>query len=247
MSTWARALLRRSGSSLFVPWELGIQPVRGNLLVAFGPPGVGKSLFGLNWALSLPVPSLIVSLDTDLHTQAQRAVGILSKTPLRLVRAFPTVYARYLESKVNGCRIVDLQLTTKEINELVIAEEEYHGVVPSLVVVDNVSNIVKDTSYESYRNAIVDLQKIARMRDTTVLALHHVTRGAAREERLTLHSGQYSGEQEAEIVLGLWREGERINVGVLKNRNGRADPSGRLTFPLVLDHETMVMKGAARG
>lgn len=236
---WSRALRKHRAAIIEPPWNIGIAPVRGNLIVCLGAPGVGKSLFSLNWALALPTPSLIVSLDTDLRSQAVRAASILTGTASTLVERHPDAYSLYLERQEPMCRIYDLQVSPQNINELALAEEEYWGVSPTLIVVDNISNIVKDMSYESYRQVFIELQKVARMRDAVVLALHHVRREAS-EGRLKLHSGQYAGEQEAEIVLGLWRGvNTSLEVGVLKNRNGQADPSGNLSFSLPMNHKNL--------
>jgi len=238
---WQKALLRRTGAVVAPPWSIGIEPVRGNLAVCMGNPGVGKSVFTLNWALLADYPSVVISLDTDVHTQAVRAASILTGHEQSRVRDFPGAYSLLLKRKLKHCRIFDISLRTKDINDLLIAEEEYWGEPPPLVIVDNISNIVAETSYEAYRNVFIELQKVARMRDTFIIACHHIRRGSstAKSQRLSLHSGQYAGEQEAEMVLGLWRSDRGIEVGVLKNRNGIADPDGGLSFPVVLNGETM--------
>ena len=241
MSVWGNALKRKQGSELPLPWDLGIHPMRGNLMVVMGSPGVGKSLFALNWCLGIEQPSLLLSLDTDMTTQAARACGILAGVPQSRVSQQPHAWAQYLDRKNLLCRMYDLNLNTKELNELVKAEEEYWGVAPGVVVVDNVSNVVSEMGYEAYRSAFLGLQKVARLRGVAVVALHHVKRDSSSGV-LSLHSGQYSGEQEAEIVLGIWRTGSTLKVGVLKNRNGPSDPAGGLSHGLILDHKTLRMK-----
>lgn len=240
---WGSALKRKQGSEIPIPWNLGIHPMRGNLMVVMGSPGVGKSLFALNWCLTMEQPSLLLSLDTDMATQASRACSILAGVTQQQVSARPLAWAQYLDRKNLMCRMYDLNLGTQELNELVKAEEEYWGVAPGLVIVDNVSNVVKEMSYEAYRSSFLGLQKVARMRGCVVVALHHVKRDSS-SGALSLHSGQYSGEQEAEVVLGLWRSGPVLQVGVLKNRNGPSDPSGYLSKPLTLSHQTLRMEEA---
>lgn len=250
--SWEKALLRRGGAVVPPPWPIGIEPVRGNLIVAMGMPGVGKSLIALNWAVQMRnLPSVVVSLDTDARTQAMRAAGIVGNVPVEQVRQNPAAWSVFLSRRLKHCRMYDIGMTVKDLNDLLISEQQFWGQPPGLLVVDNVSNVVRDTSYESYRNVFIELQKVARMRDCVVLALHHVRRDAARGGALALHAGQYAGEQEAEIVLGLWRQAadsDTLNVGVLKNRNGSADPMGGIYYPLTLDKRTMRMdKGAANG
>lgn len=251
MTMWGQALRKSRGSRVPIPWDLGIAPRPGNLMVVLGAPGVGKSLFALNWALSIDEPSLLVSLDTDMTTQALRATSILAGVTAERVAQAPEAWAQYLDRKNLLCRMYDLNLTTREINELVEAETAYWARPPSLVFVDNVANIAKDTGYEAYRATFLGLQAVARLHAVCVVALHHVKRDSS-SGRLSLHSGQYSGEQDAEIVIGLWSESgasqpglyttkRGLNVGVLKNRHGNADPTGALCRRFFFDTGTLRM------
>ena len=243
---WAAALRRRNETPVSIPWDIGITPLRGNLITVMGAPGVGKSLFGLNWCLNVPELSVLVSLDTDMPTQALRACSILTGVKSTAVLERPDAWARVLERKNLRCRMYDITMTVKDINDLVVAETEYWGQTPGLVVVDNVANMVSEMSYEAFRAAFIGLQKVARLRSTVVVALHHVKRDSS-SGRLSLHSGSFAGEQESEVVLGLWRSGGGgLDVGVLKNRNGMADPSGEISYPLSLSHENFRMEKADR-
>jgi len=48
-------------------------------------------------------------------------------------------------------------------------------------------------------------------------------------------------------VLGLWSDKrELLNVSVLKNRSGDADPNGALSSPLRWDRDTMRMEDLPR-
>lgn len=235
---WGAALGRRRGSKVEMPWDLGIEPVRGSMMVVMGAPSAGKSLFALNWCLRVAEPSVLVSLDTTMSDQAVRACSILAGVPKKHVEESPEAWGQYLDRKNLNCRLYDLNVTPKDINDLVLAEEEYWGRAPAIVVVDNLVNVVRDTSYEAYRSTFLELQKVARLRECVVVVLHHVKRDSATGP-LSLHSGQYSGEQEAEVVLGLWRSLRGLEVGVLKNRNGLAAPDGSMSVPLNLDITTM--------
>lgn len=248
---WAKALKEHSGAQVPIPWDLGIQPERGNLMVVMGAPGVGKSLFGLNWCLALSQPSLLVSLDTDMRTQAVRACQILAGVPFSSIQHRLTAWAQYLDQTNLLCRMYDLSIGPRELSSLVEAEKEYWGSAPGLVVVDNVSNFVPESDYNSYRSTFIGLQKVARLHGVAVVALHHVKRDASTGP-LSLHSGEFTGEKEAEIVLGLWRSPgaqapdddtpttvTTLNVGILKNRTGPSDPSGGMSVQLGMSSETL--------
>lgn len=225
-------------------------PLRGNLIVALGSPGVGKSAYALNWSLKNEDPSLLISLDTDLHTQAARAAAILGGGQFRLgdITSNVLLGSSILNKSGAKLRAYDEAGGTKDIYEIIEAEKEYWGVPPALTIVDNVSNLVNEGDYQEYRRLFVELHRVARKGNTCVLALHHVTRKAKFGEPLNLNSGQFAGEQEAEVVLGLWSDrgdptkGPRLNVSVLKNRMGKADPSGAMYVPLVFEQDTMTIR-----
>lgn len=246
MNALAKALARDTRTyRVDVPWgslKL-LEPLRGALCVVLAQPGMGKSALALNWALGINSPSLLVSLDTDLTTQAIRAAAIDSGTPMKDIKRDPKAWSLYLNRKAGRVRAYDLSVQPREILGMVNAETEFWGVPPELTIVDNISNLVREGDYQEYRKLFVDLHRIARVGDTFVLALHHVNRGPNPGVPLKLTDGQFAGEQEAEIVLGLWSKGEDyLNVSVLKNRSGRADPTGQLYSTLRFEKETMQIR-----
>ena len=129
---WGKALKRHQGSQVTLPWDLhGVRPSRGNLVVVMGSPGVGKSLFGLNWCLGIDQPSILVSLDTDMATQAMRACSILAGVPEEQVEKRPEAWAQFLDQKNLLCRMYDLTVTPRDVQDIIEAETEYWGVTPS--------------------------------------------------------------------------------------------------------------------
>ena len=204
---------------------------------------MGKSALALNWALGITSPSLLVSLDTDLTTQAIRAAAIHSGRPMTEVKTAPKAWSLYLERQAERVRAYDISVTAKDLLGMVNAETEFWGVAPELTIIDNVANLVREGDYQEYRKLFVDLHRIARAGDTFILSLHHVNRGSSPGSPLKLTDGQFSGEQEAEIVLGLWSPAEGfLNVSILKNRSGQADPTGQLYITLRFDHENMQIR-----
>lgn len=246
MNALAKALARDTRTYRVPnPWKsLGaLEPLRGSLCVVLAQPGQGKSALSLNWCLGIPEPSLLVSLDTDLTTQAIRAAAIDSGNSMAHVKQDPKAWALYLNRKAERVRAYDLNLGARDLLGLIRAEEEFWGSPPALTVVDNISNMVREGDYQEYRKLFVDLHRTARMGDTFVLALHHVNRGPAPGQPLKMTDGQFSGEQEAEMVLGLWSKSEDLlNVSILKNRQGRADPAGSLYATLRFDKNNMQIR-----
>jgi KaiC/GvpD/RAD55 family RecA-like ATPase len=238
---WLRALKTRE-PAIPLPWDIKVEPRKGQLFILLGPPAVGKSLFALNWLLYLArngEHSVLISLDTDLATQSERALSILSGFPARLTKVLPVEWFRGYTRLLERCSVYDVNVRTDEINEIVMAETDYWGEPPAVVVVDNLANIVPNVDYGAYRKCIIDLLHIARRHKSLVLVLHHVQKGV---ELPTLHSGQFAGEQDAEVVLGLSRMTDSLlRLSVLKNRNGKADPGGSVCSTIALNHENLRM------
>jgi AAA domain len=237
--------LKRVGkeANIPVPWDSlrgAIAPLRGQLAIVLAEPGVGKSAFSLNWAAKTPGPSCVISLDTDLGTQAIRLAGILSGESQERVKQSPEIWADFLEKKAKKVRMYDLNLDSRDLSKVVEAEAEFWGQSPELVVVDNIGNLIRDGSYEEFRAAFSDLHRVARAHDTFVLALHHVRRSSKVGTAPTMASGLFSGEQEAELVLGLTNDhGGILSVSILKNRSGHSKPDGSLKVPLSFNQSTM--------
>ena len=241
MQTLQRAL-RGVTETIKVPFE-GLQslmsPGPGHLIVVLGAPGVGKSAFSLVWALNMGAPSLILSLDSDLSTQAARTVSVLTKVRFEDVRSNITEWEQFLQkSKRQLPYVTDYPLRVTDVDSLVTATEEYFGEYPKLIVVDNLKDVVTTEGYEGHREALRELHRVARKFHTTVLILHHInrqSRGGEGDRPPTLRDGQYAGEQDAEFVLGLWQDPEipsRLWVRVLKNRFGQKNTEAGLEIDL---------------
>ena len=230
-SALSRAL-RFGGSTLPVPWQSlseMIEPEPGFLVIVLAAPGVGKSLLGLTWAYGTGRPSLIVSLDTDLRSQALRVVAMLRDLEVDHVKGNPEQHSQWLARQRLPVRWSDVPIAAEQLPALLEAEEEWGGDIPSLVLVDTVGDLVKEESYEEYVHTFSELHKTAKRYKTVVVALHHLKRGSAYDgtKPVNLNESLYSGDKQAEIVLGLWRpKDDEIRVGVLKNRMGPADRNG---------------------
>lgn len=243
MNALSRAL-REPGGALPVPWGTladKLKIPRGTFMLGLAAPGVGKSVFALNWAIALGSqygePVLYVTPDTDLATQGRRAFAALERRELDTVA--PEAAAQYFQDHSLSIRWCDELNNPLELAELIEAETEYLGRPPTMTIVDVVDDLVEKEGYEEYKSTFKVLRRIARKYKTVVFALHHISRGdmAKGTVPVALHAGTYTGEQIAEVVLGFWRTHERqyggaaygdyqpFSIGILKNRNGPANPA----------------------
>lgn len=258
--------LQWATSHVAVPWPgLGeiIQPGPGHLVMMLGAPGVGKSALSLYWGLNVGGPAVIVSQDTDLTTQAARTCAAFTGVSMETVKQDIPRWQSYLRANVRQLPLMyDHPIKSSDVSDLVYAAEEYYGETPAVVVIDVLKNVVAEKSYEGYITAIEDLHRAARRHGTCIFVLHHVNRqgrNASGTKPVRLDDGQYGGEGDAEIVLGLWTpkwQEDPINPGqwiplldptlrvsVLKNRFGRKDPEGRDVYvDLRVDYDRMVIQ-----
>jgi hypothetical protein len=246
-----------------MPWpKLGeiIEPGPGHLVMVLGAPGVGKSAFALKWALDAGGPALVISQDTDLPTQAARTVSALAGVRHSEVVNDLDRWENFLSSNMKSLPLMyDYPIASDDIGQLIVASEEFFGITPAMVVIDVFKNVVREKSYEGYINAIEELHRAARRYGTCILLLHHVNRqgrNASGVKPIRLDDGQYGGEGDAEIVLGIWSPKGEIDplygwkefydpvmrVSVLKNRFGAKDPEGKDVYvDMQLDYDRMVI------
>lgn len=232
--------------AIYVPWEdlrNRIRPVPGSLVVILGAPGSLKSMFSLTWAYQLDKPVTLISLDTDPLTQAARLVALHSggRVLTSDVLESPTEWSEWLEDNPLPMLVVDQPVAPTDLAEILEAHSMYWGEVPAMLVVDDIASLaMKSRDYEGFDSTILELRRVARRYQTTVVALHHVHRGdsAARSHKLKMSDGKYSGEYVAETILGLWRpkpQEPELRVSILKNRFGQDDPNGDLYARLYAD------------
>jgi len=245
MNTGLTRALRSAHNTVPVPWptlaEI-ITPRPGGHTVIAAAPGRGKSTLALVWAMEIaPEPVLYVSIDTSMRDQAIRVASRLSGHPVAAIEDDLPFFSNWLdEQPMLNVRFVDDARDFEELGEIVEAECEFWGEPPRLTIVDNIGDMVTDESSAEYNSAFRELGRIAKRHDTHVLALHHLNRGPAADgdKSPTMRSLNYAGERKAEAILGLWSpdgSSEKMNVSVIKNRMGPANPTGKLFSALDLD------------
>jgi hypothetical protein len=248
--------LHTTGEIAPAPWSnlaFYIKPRTGNLMAVAAASGVGKSMFALNWVAKTPGPHLYVSLDTTLDDQAVRLLALTGHLTTEQITegrdedpAWAGLWSDHLSSLDTAVRFTDQPTNLKEIKEVVIAETEFFGRSPVVVVVDNVADLLEEEeSASEYHRIFGGLRQIARDCNTMVMALHHLRRKPARFGSAEQDQGTkpvmktdilYGGDREVQYLLGLWRSRPDIlSCGVLKNRMGQADPSSNINVRLRAD------------
>lgn len=131
----------------------------------------------------------------------------------------------------------DAHVSIDEIPDLVYSVKEYLGVAPRVIVVDAVSDAVKEQTYDAYSDAFNVLKsEVARRYGCTVISLHHAKKG--KHPNVPAHGPdvEFTGYKQPDTVISMYqkphkvghsKEDERRRLLILKARDGKSDPSGR--------------------
>lgn len=239
--------------------DAGTRFLKGQLCLICAAPGVGKSAFILSYAVKAKVPTLYLSADSDGFTQLSRMVSILTG------QTTEAAMAMVREERLNGAGALvdelpirfrcDSPILFSTIEDSLEAFAQEFGDYPSLVIVDNITNVRAEQNaedpFEGLESLTDELHRIARETGACIVGLHHVTgpnnTGSAP---VSLAGIKEQIGRVPEVVITLHRVSSEfgsdvLNVSTVKNRSGKADPSGRSFVGLAFDGATMSIKDLA--
>lgn len=248
-----------AGVPIPVPWkafeELGIIPRRGQLILIAAGPGIGKSAMTLTMVLEALVPALMYSADSDAFTQLSRSIANLAdmKVSAAAEMILEDRITDEIKSELRKIPLIidyDSSPTPNDIEEILMAYYELCNEFPALIVVDNITNVVTDASDSgdpfSGLEALMDyLHSMARQTGACVIGLHHVTGDYNNGDKaIPLNGVKGQITRVPEMVLTLHKkplENGRwiLCVSPVKNRGGKADPTGQTYAELEFIGETM--------
>lgn len=238
-----------------MPWptlDRELQLHTKELALVAGAPGAGKSVYALNLAMSLTDPVLYLAQDSAPSVFARVAALALGEEISWIYDSLRHPHRKQqiidgLADEYPNLFIHAGALTVEGIEDRLVALTEVLGEAPKLVVIDNLIDTVVPGHHHQdvgfYASSLNDLKQMAIRHNSCVLALHHVTRRGSDSSSphglgtraLKMTDLLYSGEREAEHVLGVFHsvDKSKLHVQVLKQRDGEADPEGGLSVPLV--------------
>jgi replicative DNA helicase len=237
----------------------GVHFRQGQLALIAAAPGVGKSLLSLTLAIRAGLPCLYFSADTDQATMTIRAAAMVSGwTTGDIEQALDAGMTETLDVQLHKWSHIQFDFkaspTATDVEEELKAFRQVYGDWPSLIVVDNISNLDNELNtdgFQSLEGTCDFLHELARETGACVVGLHHVTGDfddGTKPPSLSSLRGKVS--KVPELVLALHRiggdsyEGNRsIGVSPVKNRTGKSDPSGGWFLPLAVDLERMAVTG----
>ena len=237
--------------------QKGTTPRRGQLVLICAGPGTGKSAFILAYALKSKVPTLYFSADSDAFTQLSRSVSILSGCTLeKATRAVRNEDIGEVAKKLDPLPIrfnYKASPSLDVIEESLAAYDALYEDFPALIIVDNITNVRTDSSEGDDPLAGLEglrdyLHEMARETGACVVGLHHVT-GPHNDGDSPIPLSGIKGQigRVPEMILTLHRVSDgygpdQLNVSTVKNRGGKADPSGNDFASLEFSGETMQIR-----
>ncbi|MGW6624246.1 AAA family ATPase [Nocardia sp. NPDC055002] len=237
--------------------QRGTRFLRGQFSLTCGGPGTGKSAFMLTYAVKSRVPTLYFSADSDAFTQLSRMISI--ETGWSLARSTAAVRdmdlgdAKHLLADIPIRFNYSASPSLDQIEAAMMSYDEVYGDFPSLVVVDNITNVRSGTDSDddpfSGLESLSDyLHDMGRETSAHVAGLHHVTGGfndANKPIPLSGVKGQVT--RVPEMVLTLHRiasefGSDTLGVSTVKQRGGKADASGQDFAELEFIGDTMTIR-----
>ncbi|MFE7313794.1 AAA family ATPase [Streptomyces sp. NPDC057555] len=235
--------------------NLGVAIRQGQLHLIAAGPGTGKSAFALNLAIRSDVPTMYFSADSDAFTQYVRSAARVSGwTTAQVEAAIQDQQTTTLDAALAGLDIrfnFDASPSLDEIEESLTAYAMIFG-WPALTIIDNVTNV--DAPEMGEGHAGLDelcgfFHDLARRTGSAIILLHHVT-GIYNDGNNPIPLSGIKGQigRVPEVILTLHRggtefEGYDLRVSNVKNRGGKADPSGFTYARLGWQPERMLIDG----
>ena len=193
-------------------------------------------------AIKTGIPCLYFSADSDAFTQLSRMISILTGTPME--RSLEMVR----EGDISGVADkLDLPIrfnftASPEIDDVELemaAYAEVYEAYPALVIVDNITNLRtggdqnNENPFDGLESLLEFLHDMARSSGAHVCGLHHVV-GPFNDSAYPIPLSGVKGQigRVPEVILTMHRDprpgtiSDLLNVSTVKNRAGRADPSG---------------------
>jgi predicted ATP-dependent serine protease len=218
---------------------------RAEVSMIAGTPGAGKSTLALALALRANLPTLYLSADTNAHTMAMRLysmiTGVSQSEAEKVISQDPIGARNRLALTSHIYWSFDSNPSLGDIDNEVTAIEELLGESPALIVIDNLMDITMDggEEFSNMRNALRELKFLARDTNAAILVLHHTKESYSGTPCQPRSSLQGMVAQLPALILTVGQQDGLLGVASVKNRYGKADPSGNSPLWLQFNPEYM--------
>lgn len=215
--------------------SLGLNLRKGTLVMVAGMPGSQKSGLAEFLVAKWKLPTLYFSADQDQHDTMTRLASIVTGHATHDVAASLRVgedeYYREALAGLPISFVYDSAPSLDDIQGELDAYVELYDAWPEVIVIDNLINVQleHDSEWAALRLILTELQALARLTGALVVVLHHMaeyTDPLFPPPRKALH-GKVSQRPEVILSLAFVGESNELRVALVKNRGGRADPTGK--------------------
>ena len=202
-----------------------------------GMSGSQKSGLALWWAMEMNLATIYISADMDAFTatvrSAAKATGDHKDAVMRGLNGSGEGYYREAldDSRIQWC--FDSAPTVDDVALELDAYTEAWDRYPEVVIVDNLMNVEAehDNEFSGLKMIMSELHSLARLTGAAVFVLHHMTEANQRDTTMPCAKRDILGKvsQLPEVILSVALDNYRneMRIAVVKNRNGKCDPSGR--------------------
>lgn len=226
---------------------------RSQLGVIAAAPGVGKSLVSLTLAMRAKIPTYYFSADSDESVMYIRAAAMLTGWSTRdIEHQIKTGNLETIDAQLNGHDHIrfnfDASPSMDDIDEELTAFASAYGEYPGLIVVDNIRNVFDPDGEKGSVEGVIDfLNERAKETKACTIGLHHVT-GAYDDGNTPVPLSGLMGKisKVPATIITLNRNpqlemngAQTMNLSPVKNRGGKADPSGQWQIPLTAQMDRM--------
>ena len=211
----------------------GISMRVGEVSMICGRPSTAKSMVALNIAYRAGVSCLYLSADSHLATQSIRLMSLMTRRPQseieELLTTNPPAASELLRQQSNIRWSFLSSPSARHIEELVEAHVEMWSEPPMLLIIDNLSDVVKDPGDEWGKQFLLDLKFLARKWDLAVCVLHHMSLSRPHPEGTVPPMTAITGKtaETPALILSVTTADGWLGIGAVKNRYGDMDAEGR--------------------
>lgn len=228
----------------------------GEVSMVFGLPSSGKSMFALSLAVRSGVDTLYVSADSHQATQAMRMLSLLTQEPQNVIEQKIMADREWASSVLRQQSNIRWNFisspTAAQIDDLIKAHIELWSYPPSLLVIDNLTDIVVDSQdqWAGQRAFLKDLKFLARDYNLAALVLHHASLSTRVSEGHCPPMSAIQGKcaETPAMILSVASDGDGyMRACPVKNRHGDMDMSGQKVTWLDYDPARCLIRDCQRG
>ena len=246
----------RGGTPLPLPFKAfahyGLAIRKGELTMIAAKAGSGKSVMAISMAMAMKVPTLYFSIDSGELTQQIRCLqaitGLDSRQVEEKIQEDPDTAAALIKQHAGHIKWDFDSESMWDVEEEFKVYRELMGEAPSLVILDNASDINYENGdmYQSLKQLMKELKRWARAENVAFVALHHVNGMDPNHPwkpcpPMDALQGKISEKPAVILTIGKAQDGF-MPVAPVKNRGGVADDTGKTAMWLRYDPSTMTLK-----